>query len=75
MALGEHCKKLASLDLQGVPFVSDAGLINVLKNGKVTNLSLAECAITDVTLRRIINHCSSTVCLCRFFFCMSSARF
>lgn len=63
MALGEHCKKLTNLDLQGVPFVSDAGLINVLLNGELTNLSLAECAITDVTLRRITKHCSSTVCI------------
>eukprot|EP00112_Aurelia_sp_Birch-Aquarium-sp1_P022087 Seg611.7 transcript_id=Seg611.7/GoldUCD/mRNA.D3Y31 product="SCF E3 ubiquitin ligase complex F-box protein grrA" protein_id=Seg611.7/GoldUCD/D3Y31 len=69
MALGEHCKKLTNLDLQGVPFVSDAGLINVLLNGELTNLSLAECAITDVTLRRITKHCSSTIRNLNFSWC------
>eukprot|EP00794_Sanderia_malayensis_P005243 gene5243-5907_t len=59
--LGTHCQKLYCIDLQGVPFVSDEGLLEVLRNGLVCKLSLAECAVTDVTLRNIVRFCSSTI--------------
>ncbi len=62
-SLGKYCKKLRRVDLQGVPFVDDDGLATIVENGMLEKLSLAECAVTDVTLRRIAKYCSSLVCI------------
>ena len=65
-ALGEHCKKLSNIELQGVPFVSDEGLLGIIMNGCIWNLSLAECAVTDITLRYIADYCSFSVSVSGF---------
>ncbi|XP_065071249.1 uncharacterized protein LOC135695947, partial [Rhopilema esculentum] len=61
IAVGLYCKNLQILDLQGVPFISDRGLLDVLSSGLLEELTLAECAITDTTLRNIANYCSLTI--------------
>ena len=49
------------LDLQGVPFISDRGLVAVLEHGLLHDLSLAECAVTDLTLQNIAKFCFASV--------------
>lgn len=66
--MGQHCKRLVDLDLQGVPFISDKGLANVLSHGLLSELSLAECAITDVTLKNIARFCFASVITFNFYF-------
>lgn len=49
------------MDLQGVPFISDRGILDVLSNGLLCELSLAECAISDLTLNNIAKFCFASV--------------
>ena len=62
-SLGQHCKKIQDLDLQGVPFINDRGLKEVISNGLLSELSLAECAVTDLTLQNIAKFCFASVCI------------
>ncbi|XP_064607051.1 F-box/LRR-repeat protein fbxl-1-like [Liolophura sinensis] len=59
--IGKHCQKLRGLDLKGVCFLTDAALWPCLSRGQLRHLSLAECGISDVTLRWICQYLSETV--------------
>ncbi|XP_078666494.1 uncharacterized protein LOC144908619 [Branchiostoma floridae x Branchiostoma belcheri] len=52
--LAQHCNKLEYLDVKGMSFIGDAGLIPlVVNNHQLQTLTLAECNITDRALHKI----------------------
>ncbi|XP_066270079.1 uncharacterized protein [Branchiostoma lanceolatum] len=53
-ALGCSCNKLEYLDVKGMSFIGDAGLIPlVVNNPQLQTLSLAECNIMDLSLEKV----------------------
>ncbi|XP_035669018.1 uncharacterized protein LOC118411092 [Branchiostoma floridae] len=53
-ALGYNCNKLEYLDVKGMSFIGDTGLVPlVVNNPQLQTLSLAECNITDLSLDKI----------------------
>ncbi|CAH1251675.1 FBXL20 [Branchiostoma lanceolatum] len=53
-ALGCSCSKLEYLDVKGMSFIGDAGLIPlVVNNPQLQTLSLAECNIMDLSLEKV----------------------
>ncbi|KAI8493610.1 hypothetical protein Bbelb_285310 [Branchiostoma belcheri] len=52
--LAQNCNKLEYLDVKGMSFIGDAGLIPlVVNNRQLQTLTLAECNITDRALHKI----------------------
>ncbi|XP_019622327.1 PREDICTED: LOW QUALITY PROTEIN: uncharacterized protein LOC109468526 [Branchiostoma belcheri] len=52
--LAQNCNKLEYLDVKGMSFIGDAGLVPlVVNNRQLQTLSLAECNITDRALDKI----------------------
>ncbi|XP_064645007.1 uncharacterized protein LOC135498609 [Lineus longissimus] len=52
-----YCKKIQHLDLKGVCFIGDAAVVPIIANRSLQTLSVAECNISDLTLRMLSVHC------------------
>ena len=51
--LCERCPQLSHFNLQGVCFIGDEALKNVIKRGRLRSLNLAETSITDEGLKQL----------------------
>ncbi|KAK3750581.1 hypothetical protein QZH41_018189, partial [Actinostola sp. cb2023] len=52
-----HCPRLEKIDLKGVPFITDHGVVPMLSSPCLQTLSLAEASVTDISMYSIAEKC------------------
>ncbi|XP_031574935.1 uncharacterized protein LOC116308603 isoform X2 [Actinia tenebrosa] len=57
LSLPVHCPLLESIDLRGVAFVTDLGVVPMLDCPRLKTLSLAETSVTDITMFALAEKC------------------